>query len=286
MGTIKSGTLEKQGGFLWKGWKYKHCVLYQDGEFAIYENATDANAEFRINITSDLKELKNGFDCGPISLPQNRRDTESLFAIVVPDKTYYLLAESPIECESWIDALNTVKDRPSKAPLPPPYSPLEHSQPVRAQGSEGTPEGSSSLSTAVPQQSQQQLPPPQPMSSQQPMYGPGPMYGQPQPMMYGQPVMYGGPPMYGPPMYGQPMYVSQSPYIQNQRNQQQQPRDNSTRNMLLAGGGGLLGGYLLGSTISEMNHHHHTDYGGGGGGGGGDGGGFDHGAFDGGGFDF
>ena len=73
MGTIKSGTLEKQGGFMWKGWKRKHCVLYRDGEFAIYENATDANAEFRINVPTDMKQLKNGFDCGPIDIPKNRR---------------------------------------------------------------------------------------------------------------------------------------------------------------------------------------------------------------------
>ena len=68
MGTIKSGTLEKQGGFLWKGWKRRHCVIYQDGEFAIYENATDANAEFRIDATSELKQLKNGRDIGHIGM--------------------------------------------------------------------------------------------------------------------------------------------------------------------------------------------------------------------------
>lgn len=290
MGTIKSGQLEKQGGFLWKGWKPKHCVLYHDGEFAIYEHAAHSNAEFRIDMKRDvIKKIEIGFECGSINLPSGRSDTEALFGIKTHNKTYHLLAEDFRDCREWVGLLENARTsiQGAKVPLapaaPPPYAPpVEYTQPVR--GMQG---GGGIAPAHMPVQQYQQ----QPMAMGapapgygQPMYAPQPGYGQPmmqQPMM--QQPMYGPQPVYGQPMYGQPVYVTQSPRMQQVQQQQQQPRDNSTRNMLLAGGGGLVGGYLLGSALSEGMHHHNTDYSGGHGGGSS---GFDHGAFDDGGFDF
>ncbi|XP_065661185.1 pleckstrin homology domain-containing family B member 2 isoform X2 [Hydra vulgaris] len=301
MSTVKSGWLSRrEGSFIFKDWYKKHCVLYSDGEFSVYTKASDATAELRINMKIECSRIEVGFDVGSINLPKNISSVESVFAIITKsNKRHIFCASNDSDCRDWFGALENARTAPplsKQVPFappmdlaPPPYAPLEYSQPLQSNGW-----GNSGSGSQLGQQRPQTLPS---QYYQQPGYipQPRPNYGVPS---YGPQPMYGTQPMYGQPMYGQPVYVSQAPQAQPQ--QQQQGSNNNTRNMLLAGGGGLIGGYLLGNAISEMSHHHMNNYsdnrqyndnnydsGGGfdGGGGGFDGGG---GGFDGGGggFDF
>jgi len=294
MSTIKSGTLLKQvQGFLSKDWKPKHCVLYSDGEFSVYQSITDATAETRINLKTDVRSIETGSDCGSVTLPKSRsRDVDSLFGVFGNEKKpHYFLSTRETECREWVIALDRIINQPlpSKSCMappgqPPPYtSRIEYEQNVNADPPNNSSSRNQTTNTGGAAQQNTQPPPPQ-------MGQPRPQMGQPQPMMYPQqPPMYGQQPMYGygqqpmygPPMYGQPMY-QQPVYVQQAPQQQQSRGGSNTGSLLLAGGGGLLGGYLLGSAMSEMSHHHgHNDYGGH------DHGGFGGGDFDGGGgFDF
>lgn len=86
--------------FLSKEWKPKYCVLYKDGEFSIYQNATDATAEIRINLRTEVRSIEAGHDVSTsIKLPNNRNDFDSLFGVFGNEKKpHYFLASGQSEC--------------------------------------------------------------------------------------------------------------------------------------------------------------------------------------------
>eukprot|EP00794_Sanderia_malayensis_P020339 gene20339-22341_t len=249
MSTTKSGWLEKYCGTIFKSWKRRYCVLYNDGEFAIYEGPNQATADTRINMQRNCKEILIGFACGAINLPKGQSSVDSLFCIKTKQgKEYYFVAGSDRECNEWIGVLehgrnsqetNFLVMTNGKDSAPPPYAPMQPQQPP-------------------PYQQQQQY-------GYQPGYPqPAPGYPQPAPG-YPQPA-----PGYYQPAPGQPglMYPQQRPYgqtvyVQGPPPQQQQSSNNSTRNMMLGAAGGGLAGFALGSMMTGGFGHgfgHHGSF--------------------------
>ena len=89
-----------ESGIIWKGWKRKYCVLYNDGEFSMYDGVADATANTRINMKTDCHRLEVGQDCGTVALPKNReKSLGCLFGIFCDGKkSHYFLCASQEEC--------------------------------------------------------------------------------------------------------------------------------------------------------------------------------------------
>jgi RAC serine/threonine-protein kinase len=100
----KQGFLTKEGGSV-KSWKKRWCVLKQGTlHYAKSQTTTDLG----------MITLDKAFDIKAIDYKKKK----NVFQINTPDRTYYLQADSEKERDSWISALNSIRDQISKNPAP------------------------------------------------------------------------------------------------------------------------------------------------------------------------
>lgn len=86
-------------GTIFKSWKRRFIVLYNDGELAIYDNPNQATADSRIHLASDCRKVDVGFACGSINLPKGQSSVDALFRIETKSgKEYFFAASSDREC--------------------------------------------------------------------------------------------------------------------------------------------------------------------------------------------
>ncbi|XP_070577598.1 uncharacterized protein [Ptychodera flava] len=193
-GELKKGYLRRYGGFLFKSWKKRYLVAYQDGQLAWYESP-GGSRENLLNLKQEVSMLRIGGQCASDApkLPSHRDRIDHMFAMTaVGGKTYFFLAADQTELISWLQAFHQARG------LPPPGQAPEG----QGQGQPGGP--------GMPQPQQPAAPPPgfqpgvtqgQPPPYSGPQYGarqPGPQYGASQPYPQQQagrayPVQQGGP---------------------------------------------------------------------------------------------
>eukprot|EP01104_Vermistella_antarctica_P004365 TRINITY_DN1482_c0_g6_i1.p1 TRINITY_DN1482_c0_g6~~TRINITY_DN1482_c0_g6_i1.p1 ORF type:complete len:488 (+),score=142.70 TRINITY_DN1482_c0_g6_i1:88-1464(+) len=94
----KQGFLRKEGGSI-KTWKKRWCVL-KNG--ALYYSKTQNSGALGI-ISLDT--------AGPIQRCDTRKNKKHCFEVETPNRTYYIVAESDPDMESWIEELCAARDR-------------------------------------------------------------------------------------------------------------------------------------------------------------------------------
>eukprot|EP00116_Pleurobrachia_bachei_P000137 sb/3460399/ len=90
----KEGSLRKQGNSRIRDWKTRYCAV-KDGKFCYYEDKT------AFHYASPINEIY----CGTLKAKVSDR-SKFKFEVIVPNRTYYFIAETEIEMMEWIEALN------------------------------------------------------------------------------------------------------------------------------------------------------------------------------------
>ncbi|XP_077869263.1 uncharacterized protein LOC102804980, partial [Saccoglossus kowalevskii] len=115
-GDLKKGYLRRYGGFLFKSWKKRYFVLYQDGHLAWYEGP-GGSREGLVNIKREVSMLRIGQQCSHDApkLPSVHDNIGNMIALsTTGKKTHYVLSADQNELIAWLQALHQARG------LPPP----------------------------------------------------------------------------------------------------------------------------------------------------------------------
>ncbi|XP_076816333.1 uncharacterized protein LOC143462167 [Clavelina lepadiformis] len=109
MAAVKDGYLQKYSSGIFKGWKRKYFVLYNDGHFVIFDYKGGTRAASYL-VSRDCRDIQvgAGIQAKVPHLP-NGQSIDCVFLFIARDKRFLLLADNRRELDSWMQALNNCR---------------------------------------------------------------------------------------------------------------------------------------------------------------------------------
>ena len=126
MGVVKSGWLYfYTSGKLFKSWKLRFVILYDDDHLSIYKrpkDGADLQPLHRINVRKKCKQILTGHLCykwKSMQLPDGVMDIDSLLTVKVKilgnEEDFTFAASCVSECKDWEEALERAQGKATNA---------------------------------------------------------------------------------------------------------------------------------------------------------------------------
>ena len=97
---LRNGYLDKKGGGRRKNWKKRWFVL-RPTKLAIYKS----DKEYRLLRLIDITSIHT---CAQVDVGKKH---QNVFGLVTPDRTFYLKSNTPLDMESWVEAINLARKK-------------------------------------------------------------------------------------------------------------------------------------------------------------------------------